>query len=68
MGICDHDTNTGSKTAGKHLDRAVISKDEDRYGYSHIATELAHAIQGIGRKGSAVIGIEGARGRGKPAS
>ncbi|MEB7830363.1 KAP family NTPase [Klebsiella quasipneumoniae] len=53
------------KPQGKHLDRAVISEDEDRYGYSHIATELAHAIQGIGRKGSAVIGIEGAWGTGK---
>ncbi len=53
------------KPLGKHLDRAVISRDEDRYGYSHIATELAHAIHGIGREGSAVIGIEGAWGTGK---
>ncbi|EMB4295540.1 hypothetical protein U9D55_003878 [Enterobacter roggenkampii] len=48
------------KLPGQHLDRAVISKYEDRYRYSHIAIELAHAIQGTGREGSAVIDIEGA--------
>ena len=53
------------KPQGQHPDRAVISKDEDRYGFTYIATELARAIQGIGREGSAVIGIEGAWGTGK---
>lgn len=53
------------KPQGQHPDRAVISKDEDRYGFTYIATELACAIQGIGREGSAVIGIEGAWGTGK---
>ncbi|ENR9640710.1 NTPase [Salmonella enterica] len=51
--------------SGKHPDRAVSTADEDCYGFTHIATELARAIQGIGREGSAVIGIEGAWGTGK---
>ncbi|CAI2535899.1 KAP family NTPase [Serratia liquefaciens] len=50
---------------GQHHDRAICNKDEDSYGFTHIATELARAIQGIGREGSAVIGIEGAWGTGK---
>ena len=50
---------------GQHPDRAISHKDEDRYGFTYIATELARAIQGIGREGSAVIGIEGAWGTGK---
>ncbi|WP_273866251.1 KAP family P-loop NTPase fold protein [Serratia ureilytica] len=50
---------------GQHPDRAIHHKDEDSYGFTHIATELARAIQGIGREGSAVIGIEGAWGTGK---
>ncbi|MFA4105771.1 KAP family NTPase [Serratia nevei] len=50
---------------GQHPDRAISNKEEDRYGFTHIATELARAIQGIGREGSAVIGIEGAWGTGK---
>lgn len=37
---------------GQHPDRAVCNKDEDRYGFTYIATELARAIQGIGREGS----------------
>lgn len=49
----------------KHPDRAVNTAEEDCYGFTHIATELARAIQGIGREGSAVIGIEGAWGTGK---
>lgn len=49
----------------QHPDRAIRHKDEDSYGFTHIATELARAIQGIGREGSAVIGIEGAWGTGK---
>ncbi|VEB96844.1 Uncharacterised protein [Cedecea lapagei] len=50
------------KQKRQHPDRAVCHKDEDRYGFTHIATQLALAIQGIGREGSAVIGIEGAWG------
>lgn len=50
---------------GQHLDRAIRHNNEDRYGFTYIATELARAIQGIGREGSAVIGIEGAWGTGK---
>lgn len=53
------------KQKRQHPDRAVCHKDEDRYGFTHIATQLALAIQGIGREGSAVIGIEGAWGTGK---
>lgn len=50
---------------GQHPDRAIRHNDEDRYGFTHIATELARAIKEIGREGSAVIGIEGAWGTGK---
>lgn len=50
---------------GQHPDRAIGHEDEDRYGFTHIATELARAVKEIGRKGSAVIGIEGAWGTGK---
>lgn len=32
------------KPQGQHLNRAVISKDADRYGFTHIATGLARAI------------------------
>ncbi|HGM7056994.1 KAP family P-loop NTPase fold protein [Serratia marcescens] len=53
------------KRQGQHPDRAISNKDEDRYGFTHIATELARAIKEIGREGSAVIGIEGAWGTGK---
>lgn len=56
---------TGHKWQGNHPDRAVSTQDEDRYGFTHIATHLAKAIKGIGREGSAVIGIEGAWGTGK---
>lgn len=57
--------STKPQSSGKHPDRAVSTPEEDRYGFTHIATELARAIQGIGREGSAVIGIEGAWGTGK---
>lgn len=50
---------------GQHPDRAIGHENEDRYGFTHIATELARAIKEIGREGSAVIGIEGAWGTGK---
>lgn len=56
---------TEQQPSGKHPDRAVSIRDEDRYGFTHIATQLALSIQGIGREGSAVIGIEGAWGTGK---
>lgn len=56
---------TEQQSSGKHPDRAVSTAEEDCYGFTHIATELARAIQGIGREGSAVIGIEGAWGTGK---
>lgn len=57
--------STEAPPSGKHPDRAVSTPEEDRYGFTYIATELARAIQGIGREGSAVIGIEGAWGTGK---
>ncbi|WLI76973.1 P-loop NTPase fold protein [Kosakonia sp. H02] len=47
------------------LDKSVAHPDEDRYGFLHIAGQLAHSINTIGREGSAVIGIEGAWGSGK---
>lgn len=57
--------STEPQLSGKHPDRAVSTPEEDRYGFTYIATELARAIQGIGREGSAVVGIEGAWGTGK---
>lgn len=59
------DNKAGHKRQKNHPDRAVITPDEDRYGFTHIAAELVKAIKGIGREGSAVIGIEGAWGTGK---
>ncbi|MCR8998612.1 KAP family NTPase [Rahnella perminowiae] len=47
------------------LDAAVHCQAEDRYGFTHVAKQLALAIEGLGRDGSAVIGIEGAWGSGK---
>lgn len=47
------------------LDKSVSHPDEDRYGFRHVAQQLAHSVRGIGRQGSAVIGIEGAWGSGK---
>ncbi|WP_336663452.1 MULTISPECIES: KAP family P-loop NTPase fold protein [Enterobacter cloacae complex] len=47
------------------LDQSVTHPDEDRYGFRHVATQLAQSIRAIGREGSAVIGIEGAWGSGK---
>lgn len=57
--------STEPQSSGKHPDRAVSAPEEDLYGFTYIATELARAIQGIGREGSAVVGIEGAWGTGK---
>lgn len=47
------------------LDKSVTNPNQDRYGFVHIARQLADAIHAIGREGSAVIGIEGAWGAGK---
>ncbi|MGA5657835.1 KAP family P-loop NTPase fold protein [Rahnella contaminans] len=47
------------------LDAAVHSPAEDRYGFTHVAKQLAVAIGELGRDGSAVIGLEGAWGSGK---
>lgn len=47
------------------LDRPVSHPDEDRYGFRHVAQQLAHSVRGVGREGSAVIGIEGPWGSGK---
>ncbi|MBB2426252.1 NTPase [Escherichia sp. 11.1597] len=47
------------------LDKSVTHPDQDRYGFLHIARQLASAIHAIGREGRAVIGIEGAWGSGK---
>ncbi|HAS1009864.1 KAP family P-loop NTPase fold protein [Enterobacter hormaechei] len=47
------------------LDKSVTHPDEDRYGFRHVATQLAKSVRAIGREGSAVIGIEGAWGSGK---
>ena len=47
------------------LDAAVHCQAEDRYGFTHVAKQLALAIEGLGRDGSAVIGIEGVWGSGK---
>lgn len=47
------------------LDKAINLPEQDCFGYIHIAQQLARSIESIGRKGSAVIGIEGAWGSGK---
>ena len=47
------------------LDQSVTSPEQDRYGFRHVATQLAQSVQDIGREGSAVIGIEGPWGSGK---
>ena len=47
------------------LDQSVTRYEQDRYGFCHVATQLAKSIQAIGREGSAVIGIEGVWGSGK---
>lgn len=47
------------------LDQSVTSPEQDRYGFRHVATQLAQSVQAIGREGSAVIGIEGPWGSGK---
>ncbi|HCZ9102386.1 TPA: NTPase [Klebsiella michiganensis] len=47
------------------LDQSVTRYEQDRYGFRHVATQLAKSIQAIGREGSAVIGIEGVWGSGK---
>jgi len=57
--------NKNPSTGALILDRSVVNSHEDRYGFSYVAQQLAHAIDGIGREGSAVIGIEGAWGSGK---
>lgn len=60
------DEQTGdSERLSAGLDAAVQSPGEDRYGFTHVAKQLALAIEGLGRDGSAVIGIEGAWGSGK---
>ncbi|HEB0895668.1 TPA: NTPase [Citrobacter braakii] len=61
-------TNQTKKSYGLEnmiLDKSVSHSDQDRYGFLHIAKQLARAIHAIGREGSAVIGIEGAWGSGK---
>ncbi|MEA9392651.1 P-loop NTPase fold protein [Acerihabitans sp. TG2] len=62
--MTDEQTEDGAHiNAG--LDASVHHPDEDRYGFTHVAEQLARAITGLGRDGSAVIGIEGAWGSGK---
>ncbi|WP_426445995.1 KAP family P-loop NTPase fold protein [Siccibacter colletis] len=46
-------------------DRPVSHPDEDRYGFRHVAQQLARSVMGVGREGCAVIGIEGSWGSGK---
>lgn len=45
--------STEPQLSGKHPDRAISTPEEDRYGFTYIATELAGAIRGSGREGSA---------------
>lgn len=54
-----------TETRAMRLDQSVTHPDEDRYGFRHVATQLAQSVRAIGREGSAVIGIEGAWGSGK---
>ncbi|KMK81824.1 KAP family P-loop NTPase fold protein [Pectobacterium brasiliense] len=61
----DDQTITQKGSQALMLDKAITHKKQDFFGYSHIARQLAQAIDSIGREGSAVIGIEGAWGSGK---
>ncbi|GKV93185.1 phage T7 exclusion protein [Pectobacterium carotovorum subsp. carotovorum] len=61
----DDQTITQKGSQALILDKAITHTEQDFFGYSHIARQLAQAIDGIGREGSAVIGIEGAWGSGK---
>ncbi|PNF12654.1 hypothetical protein A6J71_21960 [Enterobacter cancerogenus] len=47
------------------LDQSVSRPEQDRYGFRYISAQSAQSVHAIGREGSAVIGIEGARGSGK---
>lgn len=62
--MTDEQTGDGERRS-TGLDAAVQSPAEDRYGFTHVAKQLALAIEGLGRDGSAVIGLEGAWGTGK---
>lgn len=62
--MTDEQTGDGEPLSAG-LDAAVQSPAEDRYGFTHVAKQLALAIEGLGRDGGAVIGIEGAWGSGK---
>lgn len=62
--MTDEQTGDGERLSAG-LDAAVQSPAEDRYGFTHVAKQLALAIEGLGRDGSAVIGLEGAWGTGK---
>lgn len=53
------------ETKAVRLDQSVSHPEQDRYGFRHIATQLAQSVRAIGREGSAVIGIEGVWGSGK---
>ncbi|MDZ7320118.1 KAP family NTPase [Kosakonia sacchari] len=54
-----------SPEANHRLGSAITRPDQDRYGFVHVAHHLRLAIERLGRKGSAVIGIEGPWGSGK---
>lgn len=62
--MTDEQTGDGERLSAG-LDAAVQSPAEDRYGFTHVAKQLALAIEGLGRDGSAVIALEGAWGSGK---
>ncbi|WP_159282674.1 KAP family P-loop NTPase fold protein [Rahnella variigena] len=62
--MTDEQTGDGERHSAD-LDAAVHSPAEDRYGFTHVAKQLAVAIGELGRDGSAVIGLEGAWGSGK---
>lgn len=62
--MTDQQTGDGERLSAG-LDAAVHLPAEDRYGFTHVARQLALAIGELGRDGSAVIGLEGAWGSGK---
>lgn len=53
----DAQKKEGAGNSAILLDKAITDPQQDRFGYRHIAQQLALAVEGIGREGSAVVGI-----------
>ena len=49
------------------LDQSVTRYEQDRYGFRHVATQLAKSIRAIGREGALSLVLKVYGDRGKPA-